>query len=177
NTFTRGAERAFNKLARTFAAQVEALKRSTSKRTRERAVLLRNRLHMRETAREGHHGVVDGGHLRPEHGLDLILRFYPLDHRKHEIERPLVHRLPSKRTRERCKAPAVRGWTVCRFHGAHGGAPKGKANGAYKHGLYTAEARVERRLLADLLRQSRKVIAGPPSEESNDFGPGFWPAP
>src|SRR5947209_1661620 len=23
----------------------------------------------------------------------------------------------SKRTRERCKAPAVRGWTVCRFHG------------------------------------------------------------
>jgi hypothetical protein len=27
----------------------------------------------------------------------------------------------SKRTRERCKAPAVTGWTVCRFHGARGG--------------------------------------------------------
>jgi hypothetical protein len=40
----------------------------------------------------------------------------------------------SKRTCERCKAPAVRGWTVCRFHGARGGAPKGKANGAYKYG-------------------------------------------
>src|SRR6202008_1060793 len=65
----------------------------------------------------------------------------------------------SKRTRERCKAPAVRGWTVCRFHGAGGGAPKGKANGAYKHGLYTAEAKKERRLLAHLLRQSRKLIA------------------
>src|SRR3982074_1550323 len=65
----------------------------------------------------------------------------------------------SKRTRERCKAPAVRGWTVCRFHGARGGAPKGKANGAYKHGLHTKEAREERRLLSDLLRQSRKAIA------------------
>jgi len=25
----------------------------------------------------------------------------------------------SKRMRERCKAPAVNGWTVCRFHGDH----------------------------------------------------------
>jgi hypothetical protein len=65
----------------------------------------------------------------------------------------------SKRARERCKAPAVRGWTVCRFHGARGGAPKGKANGAYKHGLHTKEAGEERRLLSDLLRQSRKAIA------------------
>jgi hypothetical protein len=65
----------------------------------------------------------------------------------------------SKRTRERCKAPAVRGWNVCRFHGARGGAPKGKANGAYKHGLHTQEARAERRFLSDLIRQSRKAIA------------------
>jgi hypothetical protein len=64
----------------------------------------------------------------------------------------------SKRTRERCKAP-VRGWTVCRFHGARGGAPKGEANGAYKHGLHTAEAMRERRLLSDLPRQCRKAIA------------------
>jgi hypothetical protein len=57
------------------------------------------------------------------------------------------------------QAPAVRGWTVCRFHGARGGAPKGKANGAYKHGLHTKEAKEQRRLLSDLLRQSRKAIA------------------
>jgi hypothetical protein len=56
----------------------------------------------------------------------------------------------SKRTRERCQAPAVRGWAVCRFHGARGGAPEGKANGAYKHGFHTKEAREERRLLSDL---------------------------
>jgi hypothetical protein len=36
----------------------------------------------------------------------------------------------SKRTGQRCNAPAVRGWNVCRFHGARGGAPKGKANSA-----------------------------------------------
>ena len=46
----------------------------------------------------------------------------------------------SKRTRERCRAPAMRGWNVCRFHGAGGGAPKGKRNGAYRHGGYTQEA-------------------------------------
>jgi hypothetical protein len=65
----------------------------------------------------------------------------------------------SKRTHQRCKAPAVRGWGVCRFHGARGGAPKGHANGSYKHGLQTQEARVERRLLSELVHRSRKMIA------------------
>jgi hypothetical protein len=65
----------------------------------------------------------------------------------------------SKRTRERCKAPAVRGWTVCRFHGARGGAPKGERNGAYKHGLHTQEAKAERRFVSELLKQSRAAIA------------------
>jgi hypothetical protein len=63
----------------------------------------------------------------------------------------------SKRTRERCKAPAVRGWTVCRFHGARGGAPKGERNG-FRHGLYTKEAFEERRLLRELLRRSRQAL-------------------
>jgi hypothetical protein len=58
----------------------------------------------------------------------------------------------------------VRGWTVCRFHGARGGAPKGMANGAYKHGLHTKEAVNERRLVSDLLRQSRKAIGSLPFE-------------
>jgi hypothetical protein len=64
----------------------------------------------------------------------------------------------SKRTRERCKAPAVRGWTVCRFHGARGGGPRGKHNGMFKHGLYTKEAVQERRLLREILRQSRRML-------------------
>jgi hypothetical protein len=64
-----------------------------------------------------------------------------------------------KMTKERCKAPAVRGWTVCRVHGARGGAPKGKANGSYRHGHHIQEARAERRAVSDLLRRTRKVIA------------------
>ena len=64
----------------------------------------------------------------------------------------------SKRTRKRCRAPAVNGWTVCRFHGAGGGGPKGKRNGMYKHGLYTNEAIEERRALSALLRASRKSL-------------------
>ena len=64
----------------------------------------------------------------------------------------------SKRTRKRCRAPAVNGWTVCRFHGAGGGAPKGKRNGNYKHGLYTNKAIEGRRALSALLRASRKSL-------------------
>jgi hypothetical protein len=40
----------------------------------------------------------------------------------------------SKRTGQRCKAPAVRGFRVCRMHGARGGAPEGERNGNYRHG-------------------------------------------
>jgi hypothetical protein len=59
----------------------------------------------------------------------------------------------SKRTKQRCRAPAVTGWSVCRFHGARGGGPKGAANGNYRHGQFTCEAIAERQVLADLIRQ------------------------
>ncbi len=63
----------------------------------------------------------------------------------------------SKRTGQRCKAPAVRGWNVCRFHGARGGAPKGKANGAWKHGHYSEAARAERFLVKRLLKDASSL--------------------
>jgi len=65
----------------------------------------------------------------------------------------------SKRTRQRCKAPAVRGWRVCRFHGAHGGAPEGQRNGMYRHGLFTKEAKTDRVLLRALITRSREALA------------------
>ena len=65
----------------------------------------------------------------------------------------------SKRTKMPCMAPAVNGWSVCRFHGAGGGAPKGKANGSYKSGLHAQEARAVRRDIQDLLRQAKMMIA------------------
>lgn len=45
----------------------------------------------------------------------------------------------SKRTGQRCRAAAVKGWKVCRMHGARGGAPEGRRNGNYKHGARTKE--------------------------------------
>ena len=66
----------------------------------------------------------------------------------------------SKRTGKRCRAPAVTGWTVCHFHGAGGGGPKGKRNGNYKHGLFTKEAVQMRRQVSTLLQASRKALAG-----------------
>ena len=69
----------------------------------------------------------------------------------------------SKRTGQRCKAPAVRGWNVCRFHGARGGAPNGEANGAWKHGYYSGAAKAERLLVKRLLKNAssvRKLFSG-----------------
>lgn len=65
----------------------------------------------------------------------------------------------SKRTRQPCRAPAVSGWTVCRFHGAGGGGRRGKANGMYRHGQFTAEAAGDRREISQLLRRARQTIA------------------
>ena len=65
----------------------------------------------------------------------------------------------SKRTGERCRAPAVTGWSVCRFHGAGGGGPKGKRNGNYKHDLFTREAVQMRRTISALVRASRQLLA------------------
>ena len=50
----------------------------------------------------------------------------------------------SKNTGKQCGNPAVRGWNVCRMHGARGGAPKGKRNGSYRHGARTKEAEAAR---------------------------------
>ena len=70
----------------------------------------------------------------------------------------------SKRTRQPCQAPAVTGWRVCRFHGAGGVGPKGERNGAYKHGLHTAEALAERRAVSALLRRPRATLAELPDD-------------
>jgi glucans biosynthesis protein len=64
----------------------------------------------------------------------------------------------SKRSGLRCQAPAVQGSSVCRMHGAGGGAPRGNRN-ALKHGLYTAKAIEMRRMVAALTRQARELVA------------------
>ena len=62
-----------------------------------------------------------------------------------------------KSTGKRCRAPAVRGKTVCHKHGgAKGsGGPRGEANGAYIHGGETQEAHRLRASARHLLKELR----------------------
>ena len=63
----------------------------------------------------------------------------------------------AKRTGLPCQAPAVGGWSVCRMHGAHGGAPSGPENGAWQHGGRSAETVLVRHLGSELARLARAV--------------------
>lgn len=54
----------------------------------------------------------------------------------------------SKRTGKPCQAPAVRGWRVCRLHGAGGGHKAGPGHPRWVHGERSQGATVIRRLLS-----------------------------
>ena len=66
-------------------------------------------------------------------------------------------RANAKSTGRRCKGPAVNGWTVCRMHGARGGAPSGPANGMWRHGNRTQQADQFKSALSQLLADSRQI--------------------
>ena len=68
-------------------------------------------------------------------------------------------RARSKRTGKPCRSPAVRGWAVCRMHGARGGAPKGKRNGNYRTGEYSAEVLETKRIIRALTRKAKELEA------------------
>lgn len=61
----------------------------------------------------------------------------------------------SKRTGLSCRSPAVKGYRVCRMHGARGGAPKGKQNGNFRHGGRTKEVTEASRFISQLARLVR----------------------
>lgn len=63
------------------------------------------------------------------------------------------------RAAPRCSATSVvTGSKVCRFHGAGGGAPKGRAHGNWKHGRWTVEAAAQREHFRDLIRQAVALV-------------------
>ena len=64
----------------------------------------------------------------------------------------------SKRTRLPCRAPAVRGFAVCRFHGARGGARRGNRN-AWKHGVRGAAWASEAAGLRALVRGALRLVS------------------
>ena len=91
----------------------------------------------------------------------MKLDINPLNPKQRDVNRLQAARrcsARSKRSGQPCRAPAMRGWTVCRCHGARGGAPKGKRNGRYVHGERSAEAVALRRRIGTLVRVSGELM-------------------
>ena len=89
----------------------------------------------------------------------------PMQLERLRAQAALMHQAPrcsarSKRSGQPCRAPAVKGWRVCRVHGARGGAPKGKRNGNWRHGGCTNEIVELRRAVSELLREARGLPSG-----------------
>ena len=136
------AERAFNKLARTFAAQVEALKRHRSVGE--------------QTMRVGQVTVSEAGRLSS--AMSQLGAGAVPEKQNHPHETGVLvpessaifgdFETNEKAVQGSCgpgldRLPLPRGWRR---------SAKGKANGSYKHGLHTQQARAERRLISDFLR-------------------------
>ena len=63
-----------------------------------------------------------------------------------------------KKTGNRCRQPAMKNKRVCRYHGGKSpGAPKGNQN-SLKHGLYTAKAIEDRKLIRKIISDSKEII-------------------
>ena len=84
-------------------------------------------------------------------GMSENTAIYPM----HLSKRCKAH---SKRTGLPCRSPAVRGWKVCRMHGARGGARIGRENGNYRHGDQTPEAKAAMRGIRSLTKLCRRSI-------------------
>jgi hypothetical protein len=143
------ASNAFNKLARTFTAQVEALKRYRSGGEQKMTV---QHVHVAE----GGQAIV-GNVNAPAAGVGA---------RKKSEDQPHAQlgyapgiEMPRQIEAERATVPRAggSGSKVCRMHGAGGGAPKGNRN-TFKHGGFTAEGLELKRQISALARMARETI-------------------
>jgi hypothetical protein len=140
------AERTFNKLTRTFASQLEALKRYRT--GGEQKVTVKH-----VTVQEGGQAIV--GNVSSGGGLMRKCTNNPM-HSK--LPMHLSPRCGARtRSQTPCKSPAMPNGR-CRMHGGKStGAPKGNRN-AWKHGLYSAEAITFRRLIRRLLSDAADLV-------------------
>ena len=109
----------YNKLVRTFTAQVDALKRHRSKGQQVVRV-------ERVNVEPGGQAIVGEVHHAGRGEPAMKGDDNPMD-RPNAASRCSAR---SKRTDEPCRAPAVTGWRVCYFHGAGGGHKAGPAHPA-----------------------------------------------
>ena len=65
----------------------------------------------------------------------------------------------SERTGLPCQGPAVRGWIVCRMHGAGGGHAAGTSHPSWKRGARSQEAVEVRNAVNKLVREAGKLDA------------------
>ena len=63
----------------------------------------------------------------------------------------------SKRSGQRCKNPAVRGWTVCRMHGAGGGRPRERI---ISDEWYIKDGKWHHHIVAKRLSRKDKFVIG-----------------
>ena len=67
------------------------------------------------------------------------------------------HAKSKRRSGSPCQAPAMRGHSVYRMHGAGGGAPKGNRN-ALKHGGFTAEGLALKGEVSAMARETIRAL-------------------
>ncbi|CUH42330.1 hypothetical protein [Ruegeria atlantica] len=63
----------------------------------------------------------------------------------------------AKSTGKPCGAPAVKGWNVCRMHGAKGGHAAGPSHPSWKHGERSRESEEARKAISELIRADKKL--------------------
>ena len=80
----------------------------------------------------------------------------PIDPVQRLRDAPRCH-ARAKSTGQPCKAPAVRGWRVCRVHGAGGGHSAGKDHPSWRHGMRSQEWIEVRAEINDLVREAREI--------------------
>jgi hypothetical protein len=139
------AERAFNKLARTFAAQISTLKEYRSKGEQKMTVV---------HVADGGQAIV-GNVSAPAPGGGVNEK---TGERPHALAYAPGVEMPSQIEAERATVPIARRarGSVCRMHGARGGAPMGNKN-ALKHGACSAEALALTKRVQALARMAREL--------------------
>lgn len=144
------------RLARTYAGQIETLGKLQGKvKSQNINVTYERHDHVHHHVHDERHVHLEGeGQENAAKGSD------PHWLRALRLARAAPRCLARRRNGSPCQKPAIRGKARCQIHGcAKGsGAPKGRANGLYRTGSWTAEAMALRRQVSAVLKACRNGI-------------------